>query len=167
MIRRLTAALAVAAVSALTLSTVGAGGAGADPITDSLEALPSAVVGGPSTLEWVPSGAAIPITYTNRTGSPQSCQFKSADAGAVQLMQAAATATAGIPPLARLLVDVGESQIGAGNELDAPVAVAPGASTTWVKSLLVGRAYGIYSRCTYVDQPQTIGVVFTYYPPPG
>ncbi|MEH6622233.1 MAG: hypothetical protein V7738_05535 [Dietzia maris] len=166
MIRRTaTAALAVAAASALTLT--GAGIAGADPITDSLEALPSAVIGGPSTLEWTPSGRAIPVTYTNRTASPQSCQFKYADAGQVQMLQGAATATAGLPSLARLVVDVGESQIGAGNELGAPVTVAPGASTSWLKMLIPGRAYGIYSRCTYVDQPQTIGVVFTYYPPLG
>ncbi|MFN3339176.1 MAG: hypothetical protein ACK40Z_05710 [Dietzia sp.] len=164
MSRRTIAALALTAATAVTLAGAGSGIAGADPITDSLEALPSAVIGGPSTLDWTPSGRAIPVTYTNRTGSTQSCQFKSADAGAVQLLQGAATATAGIPPLARLVVDVGESQIGTENELAAPVTVAPGESTSWLKMLLPGRAYGIYSRCTYVDQPQTIGVVFTFYP---
>lgn len=165
MIRRTTSLLAVAAASAVALACAGAGVAGADPITDSLEALPAAVIGGPSTLTWQPGGGAMPVTYANRTRSGQRCEFKHADPGAVRMMQQAATAAAGIPPLARFVVDVADSQIGPVIELDAPVHVAAGTNFTWMKSLAPGRSYGIYSRCTFDDDPSTIEVSFTYYPP--
>ena len=162
--RRLARTVTVGAVAALSLVGTGVGGAGADPITDSLEALPAALIGGPSTLEWVPSGRAIPVTYTNNTTSPQTCWFRSADATAVRAVEGLANPVAAIPQLARVVVDVGDATIGASTEPGSPVRVAPGASTSWIKPLLPGRAYGVYARCTLVDEPQTIEVTFTYYP---
>ena len=167
MIRRTTSALAVAAAAAVTLACAGAGVAGRPPATPRLGALPPAAIGGAPRPPPVPSGKAMPVTYTNRTRSGQHCEFKHADPGAVQLMQQAATAAAGIPPLARFVVDVADSQIGAVKEVDAPVHVAAGTGFTWMKSLIPGRAYGIYSRCTFDDDPSTIEVAFTYYPPLG
>ncbi len=164
MFRRTIAALGVVAASTLVLTGTASGVAGADPFTDSLGGLPSAVIGGPSTLEWIPSGRAIPITYTNRTTSDQTCWFKSADATAVRAVEGLANSVAVIPQLARLVVDAGDAAIGATTEAGgSPVSVASGATANWLKVLLPYNNYGFYSLCTLDDEPQTIEVVFTYY----
>ena len=154
-----------AAVCALAMSATGVGVANADPFTGTLEGLPSAIINGPSTLEWTPSGRAIPVTYTNLTDTTQRRQFLSADATSVRMLDGAATSVAGIPQLARLVMDVGQPFIGPSNEVPGTVDVAPGAHTDWLKMLLPETSYGIFSRCTHLDSPQTISVEFTYYPP--